>query len=267
MSDTATTDAQTPQAVVDYDLDDEVATITLNRPHRLNAVNTALVEGLCQALETATAARPGAIILRGRGRAFCAGHDLTEDLLDAPEPALRARVQRMQDVTRLMRAAPAPVVASVHGYALGAGCEFALCSDLIIAAADAQFGFPEVGVGLTVTGGISHVLPLAVGLARAKELLLLGERLSAERALSLGLVNRVVAAAELEDATRDLAARLAAQPRTAALLAKQVLDRGAAGTVDAALELEADHALVAMRGADAAAAAAAFRAGRRQAHG
>src|SRR5690606_14179700 len=99
---------------------------------------------------------------------------------------------RTQDIMRLVRTSPAPVIAAVNGYAVGAGCEFALCSDLVVAGQTAKFGFPEVSVGLAVTGGISHVLPLAVGPAVAKELILLGEHFTAQRAMDLGLVNTVV---------------------------------------------------------------------------
>jgi 2-(1,2-epoxy-1,2-dihydrophenyl)acetyl-CoA isomerase len=134
--------------------------------------------------------------------------------------------QRIQDVTRAIRALPAPVIAAVHGYALGAGAEFALGCDLVVASQDARFGFPEVGVGLSVTGGISALLPHTVGLVRAKELLFLGEHLSAEDAHRLGLVNRVVPAGMHEQAALDLAVRLAEQPPAALALAKSLLDRG-----------------------------------------
>ena len=99
---------------------------------------------------------------------------------------------------------PVPVIAAVHGYALGAGCEFALGCDLVVADETAQFGFPEVGVGLSVTGGISSLLPRAIGPARAKELLVLGERFGAGRAAELGLVNRVVPTGQHVDTALEL---------------------------------------------------------------
>ncbi|MFD9813356.1 enoyl-CoA hydratase/isomerase family protein [Streptomyces sp. NPDC059080] len=105
----------------------------------------------------------------------------------------RARLDRIQDVTRLIRDAPFPVVAAVHGYALGAGCEFALSCDLVVAAEGTRFGFPEVGVGLSVTGGVSRLLTGAVGPIKAKELILLGEHFDAQEARRLGLVTRVSA--------------------------------------------------------------------------
>ncbi len=179
-------------APVEYSRDGAIARIHLNRPERLNAVTTALTDGLAEALERATSEDARVIVLAGRGRAFCAGHDLKE-----PEPVetpvqTRVRLEGIQEITRLIRRFPGPVVAAVHGYALGAGCEFALACDVVVAGEDAQLGFPEVGVGLSVTGGISRLLPMLVGWARAKELLLLGERVSGLEAARIGLVARAV---------------------------------------------------------------------------
>jgi enoyl-CoA hydratase/carnithine racemase len=164
---------------VDYTRDDDVAWIHLNRPHRLNAVVPALVDGLIDALERAAREGSRVVVLAGRGRSFCAGHDLKEPVPNETREQTAARVDRIQDVTRLMRDFPGIAIAAVHGHALGAGCEFALGCDLVLADETARFGFPEVGVGLSVTGGVSQLLPRAVGVARAKELLLLGEHLSA----------------------------------------------------------------------------------------
>src|ERR1700728_4035169 len=197
-----------PDVAVDYELTDSVARVYLNRPHRLNAVVPELTAGLAAALARAGQDGARVIVLAGRGRGFCSGHDLKEPL--PPENVLdtRLRVEQIQDVTRAIRRFPGPVIAAVHGYALGAGCEFALGCDLVVAAEDAQFGFPEVSVGLSVTGGISRLLPLLVGPVRAKELLLVGERFGAAAARDLGLVNRVAAAGEHEQAAAALAARL-----------------------------------------------------------
>lgn len=237
-------------SMVDYERVGSVARVWLNRPERLNAENAELVEGLIEALGRAVDDRVGAAVLAGRGRAFCAGHDLTAD---------DGVPQRLADVTRAVRRAPFPVVAAVHGYALGAGCEFALCCDLVIAAEDAVFGFPEVDVGLSVTGGISHVLPLAVGLARAKELILVGERFGAAQAERLGLVNRVVPPEALQAEALALAQRLAGKPAEALAFAKAALDSGAQSTLEQALELETTHALQTLGSHEARAAAARFR--------
>ena len=227
---------------VDYELSESVARVYLNRPHRLNAVVPELTAGLVGALARAGQDKARVVILAGRGRAFCSGHDLKEELPPETVLATRLRVEQIQDVTRAIRRVPGPVVAAVHGYALGAGCEFALGCDLVVASEDARFGFPEVSVGLSVTGGISRLLPLLVGPVRAKELLLLGERFGATRALQLGLVNQVAVAGQHEQAAAVIAARLRDQPRLALALAKQALDRGADSALEEAMAAEVDFA-------------------------
>jgi enoyl-CoA hydratase/carnithine racemase len=244
---------------VTYEHDGGIAVITLNRPHRLNAVVPELVEQLCAALGQARLDGVAACVLTGAGRAFCAGHDLKQEHEPITDDEDRRRLHRMQDVTRLIRQAPFPVIAAVHGYALGAGCEFALCCDLVVASSDAQFGFPEVGVGLGVTGGISRLLPLAVGMARAKELVLLGERFGAGRALELGLVNRVVEPGQHLRYAMELAARLRDRPRGALARAKLALDLGPESGTEAAFEVEIANALALHQGSDAQDAARVFR--------
>ena len=228
---------------VDYAYADGVAHVHLDRPDRLNAVVPALVDELVDALDRATG-EARVVVLAGRGRAFCAGHDLKEPTPVETPVETRVRLERIQDVTRRIRAFPGVVIAAVHGYALGAGCEFALGCDLVVAGDDARFGFPEVGVGLSVTGGISALLPRIVGPFRAKELLLLGEHLSAADAAGLGLVNRIVPAGEHEDAAHDLARRIVAQPPTSAGLAKRTIDLGFAADLESAMATETEHALI-----------------------
>jgi 2-(1,2-epoxy-1,2-dihydrophenyl)acetyl-CoA isomerase len=227
---------------VDYELSEAVARVYLNRPHRLNAVVPELTAGLVAALARAGEDGARVVVLAGRGRAFCSGYDLKEELPPETVLATRLRVEQIQDVTRAIRRFPGPVIAAVHGYALGAGCEFALGCDLVVAAEDAQFGFPEVSVGLSVTGGLSRLLPLLVGPVRAKELLMLGERFGAARALELGLVNQVAVAGQHEQAAAVIAARLREQPRLALALAKQALDRGADCALEEAMAAEVDFA-------------------------
>lgn len=244
-----------PGPVVSYEREGAVAVVTLDRPERLNAVNMALIEGLCAGLERARSEGAGAVVLTGAGRAFCAGHDFTQ----ATEPDLeqaRANLQRLQDVTRAIRSLSGPVIAAVHGYALGAGCEFALTSDLVVAARDAVFGFPEVEVGLAATGGITFLLPLIVGPSRAKELLFSGRRLGAEEAYALGLVTLLA-----DDARRtalDLARDLAAKPAAALGWAKHCLDLGPEGDIEAAYAREVEASLALRDSADAREAAARF---------
>ena len=163
----------------------------------------------------------------------------------------------MQDVTRKVQQLPAPVIAAVHGFALGAGCEFALCCDLVAAHSSAVFGFPEVEVGLSVTGGISHLLPLAVGAAKAKELVLLGGRIDATGGVATGVGER--GQRRRAGAGRRVGGRARAPARLAVSLAKAALDRGPHGGIDAAYELEIVDSLALRETPEAAAAAAAFR--------
>jgi enoyl-CoA hydratase/carnithine racemase len=225
----------------------ETGVIRLNRPHRLNAVTPELVTDLRDALDEACAAGVRALVLAGTGRAFCAGHDLKADPEVLGPVAGRERLDRIQDVTRRIRRAPFPVIAAVHGYALGAGCEFALGCDLVVADETAQFGFPEVSVGLSVTGGISRLLTLTLGPVKAKELILLGQRFGAAEAARLGLVTRLVPEGEHEAVALALAATLAAQPPFALALAKQLIDQGVDGTVEEAFAREVSGALLTER--------------------
>jgi enoyl-CoA hydratase/carnithine racemase len=233
--------------VVEYELRDAIARIHLNRPARLNAVTPELTESLLTALTRAHDDGAAAIVLAGRGRAFCAGHDLKEPVPAEGVLDTRRRIERLQDVTRTIRDFPGIAIAAVHGYALGAGCEFALVCDLVVADADAQFGFPEVGVGLSVTGGISSLLPKLVGPARAKEMLVLGDRIPAARAAELGMINQVAPAGKHEECALALAARVADRPAVATSLAKRVLDLGLPASLDEALATEVDHAILTSR--------------------
>src|ERR1700730_1779351 len=132
-----------------------VATIALNRPESLNAINVELLAGLVDALRKARDAR--AIVLMGNGRAFCVGEDLKQTLAPRTGEAseLRDAFEQLQEVTRLITSVQCPVLAAVQGYAVGGGAELALAADLVVAAPDAQFRFPEVPIGHAVTGGIS----------------------------------------------------------------------------------------------------------------
>ncbi|GHF44142.1 enoyl-CoA hydratase/carnithine racemase [Amycolatopsis bartoniae] len=231
---------------------DAVAQVRLNRPERLNAVSPALVDDLLAALDAVARSDARAVVLSGRGRAFCAGHDLKEPPAEGDS---RARLERLQDVTRRLRALRQPVIAAVHGYAIGAGAEFALGCDLILAAEDAVFAFPEAGLGLSVTGAASRLLPQLVGPLKAKELLLLGERVPAAEARRLGLVNAVVP--DVHAKATEWAERVAGHPAGSVALAKRALDAGI--DVEAALELEVSHALVTEHTPEVARSAEAFR--------
>jgi 2-(1,2-epoxy-1,2-dihydrophenyl)acetyl-CoA isomerase len=201
---------------VQLQIDGGVAWITLNRPEALNAWTRELGEDLDAALDSA-AEEPEAraIVLTGAGRAFSSGADLKagDDLDEDGRPNVLTRLRETYNPLILrVRTMPKPVVAAVNGPAVGIGCSLALAADLIVAAESAYFLLAFVNIGLGLDGGASTFLAARLGHARAFELAYLGERLSAERALEWGLINRVVPGAELAAEAGALAARLAAGP-------------------------------------------------------
>ena len=176
-----------------------VRVITLNRPDRLNAIVPELVTDLLSMLtEAANDETVRAVILRGAGRAFCSGDDLQNETGTLAQT--QAFVEGIQDVSRAILLGPKPVVAAVHGWAVGGGlewvmnCDFAVCSD------ETRFFFPEVSLGLFPTGGATSILPRLVGLQRARELMLFGEQFDAQQAHDWGLIWNVVPEDSLLDA-------------------------------------------------------------------
>ena len=187
-----------------------VRRLTMNRPRALNALNGELVEAMSEAIRTAGGDETvRAVIVRGAGRAFCAGYDLNEDAEGGEHDArswheeLAMSTERMLEFTEC----PKPTIAQVHSYCLAGGADLMLACDLAVVADDARFGYVDIRFG---SGVVSMFLPWVVGVRRAKELLFTGEdRLSADEALRLGMVNRVVPADELDDATLALANEIA----------------------------------------------------------
>ena len=238
-------DSRQPQGqFATYRLDDGIAVIRLNRPERLNAASPELVADLKRGLERAAAERAVVTVITGAGRAFCAGHDLKAESLPPDSEEVLEHLQNVQDITRLLRSASTVSIAAVHGYALGAGIEFALSCDFIVADESTTFGFPEVSVGLSVTGGISYLLPQAVGLPMAKELIMLGEPFSAEKALSLGLINRVTAPGDHLRVAEELAQRIRTLPRQALTLAKEAFESAVRVDMEMAMAREIENALL-----------------------
>jgi 2-(1,2-epoxy-1,2-dihydrophenyl)acetyl-CoA isomerase len=218
-----------------------VALLRLNRPETLNALDRALVSALGDALGRVTA-DPGvrAIVLTGEGGAFCSGADLKEALRDLDGGAsLAERLAAFQRNVRLITSATQPVIAAVDGAAVGFGADLALACDLRLLSERAYFEEKFVGIGLMPDGGGTFHLPRLLGLGRALELLLLGERLTAGRAVELGLGLRVVPPGELVVQALALAARLAEGPPLALARIKQATRASLVGDLDAALEREA----------------------------
>jgi enoyl-CoA hydratase len=218
-------------------------TVTINRPSKLNALNARVLAELTQLFQSLEAATPDtrmrAAILTGAGeKAFVAGADIAEmsGLSAAQGYAFSAAGHRLG---RLMEDASFPIIAAVNGFALGGGCELALCADYIFASDSAKFGQPETSLGLMPGFGGTQRLSRRVGLARARELVYAGEPISAEHALSIGLVNRVVPAAELMTVSEEHARRIAEQAPLAVASSKRALNRGFDADLAAACELEA----------------------------
>jgi enoyl-CoA hydratase len=220
-----------------------VATLTVNRPSKLNALNAQVLAELLQAFQALEAApadtRVRAAILTGAGeKAFVAGADIAEM---AGSSAAQGYVFSAAGhrLGRLMEDVSFPIIAAVNGFALGGGCELALCADYIFAAEHAKFGQPETGLGLIPGFGGTQRLSRRVGLGRARELVYSGEPISAADALRIGLVNRVFPAAELLARTEQHAERIAGQAPLAVAAAKRVLNRGYDADLASACELEA----------------------------
>jgi enoyl-CoA hydratase/carnithine racemase len=251
-----------------YTEKDGVATLTLDRPDRLNALTFEVYGELTDTFaRLAGRASVRAVILRGAGEAFCTGgdvHDIIGPLLQAT-PAERARFTRMTcELVRRIRDLPQPVIASVHGACAGAGAAIALACDLRVASVEARFGFLFVRVGLCGADmGAAWLLPRVVGAGRAAELLMTGELIDAAEAHRIGLVNRVVPASELDGAARELAGRLAAGPSHGLAQTKRALDREAGMDLAQALESEAAVQAVCMEHADFTEGFQAFRQKRR----
>src|SRR6187551_872053 len=190
-----------------------VALLTLNRPQSLNALNAPLLDELRQAiLQIRDDSSLRAVIITGAGsRAFAAGADLKELSVLSPM-AMQAYAQTGQRVFDLVEHLGKPVVAAVNGFALGGGCELAMACTLRVAADTARFGQPEINLGLIPGFAGTQRLARLVGKAKAMELILTGNPIPASEALAIGLVNRVVPAANLMSEARALAAELAAKP-------------------------------------------------------
>ncbi|MBM3517298.1 MAG: enoyl-CoA hydratase/isomerase family protein [Alphaproteobacteria bacterium] len=219
-----------------------VCTITLSRPHRLNAINHELLDGLSAALAEADAdPETRVVVLHGAGRAFCAGDDLKEfGGQSATAAAARQHIERIQDITRALVCGDKVVVGAVHGWAVGGGLEWTINCDLTIMADDARCFFPEIPLGLFVTGGVTAILPRLAGLQRAKAAILLGERFDAHGALALGIAWKVVPGAALMAEAEAVAARIAALPARAVGDLKRIMNRAATLDFDAVLALETD---------------------------
>jgi len=217
-----------------------VAVVTMNRPKAKNALDAALLSALRDSLQQlGEDAATRAIVLTGAGGAFCAGADLKAAMTD-PEAFsnLDQTMTRYHSVIRAIVNAPKPVIAMVEGPAVGFGCDMALACDMRFLATDAYLEERFVKIGLMPDGGGSFWLPRLVGLGKAMELMLTGDRISADQALALGLANRVVGSDVLRDETMKLADKLSKGPPLAFAAIKQAVRASLGGTIDDALDRE-----------------------------
>lgn len=223
-------------------IDDAIATIAFNRPQVLNALDDEMIlafRNACERIGTDDAIR--CVVLRGEGSAFLAGGDVAMFAAHADElPRLSLALARELHFGILaLRRMPKPVLASVHGAVAGAGVSIMAACDLAIAADDARFTAAYSAIGVSPDGGASYFLARCLGPRRALEFLLLSEPVDAQAALRLGLVNRVVPAAELGEATKRLATRLARGPTRAYAETKRLVDAAADAPLEQQLEAEA----------------------------
>lgn len=217
---------------------DNIATITVNRPDKLNALNDRTIAELGAAIDECTAREDvGGIILTGAGRAFVAGADIAE-LAKNDAISARALSERGQRVFRRFELSTKPVIAAVNGFALGGGCELAMACHMRIASDAAKFGQPEVKLGLIPGYGGTQRLPRLVGRGPALQLLLTGEIIDANEALRLGLVNRIVPGAELLDTVKTLLRSMLANAPMALAHCIAMVNQGQDVSLDAALAAE-----------------------------
>ena len=247
-------------AVSTEDAGDGVRVVTLNRPHRLNAITPELLEDLIAALQAADrdpAVR--ALVLTGAGRAFCAGDDLKEfGSQSKDEATTRAYIERIQDVTRAMLLGDTPVIGAVRGWAVGGGLEWMINCDFAIAAEGTRFFFPEIALGVFVTGGVTELLPRLVGLQRARELIMLGEHFDAAQARDWGLLSKVVPDAQLMPEALALARRIAALPPGPVRDLRRILARRSGGALEIAMAAETEATIRGFLDPETAKRAAAF---------
>jgi enoyl-CoA hydratase/carnithine racemase len=225
---------------VRLELADDVATVTLARPEALNAISTTLATALADTFEALAAGRPPAraVVLAASGdRAFCAGADLRERHGFSDDDWLAQREVFRRGFAAVRRC-PLPTVAAVGGVAFGGGAELALSCDLVVAAEDARFALPEVGLGLIPGGGGTQLLARRAGRAVARDLILTGRPIEAEEALRLGVADRLVPAGKALAAALELAGELATRSPTALRLAKRAIETGTDLPLEDGIEVE-----------------------------
>jgi 2-(1,2-epoxy-1,2-dihydrophenyl)acetyl-CoA isomerase len=250
----------TDHEMVDLTIEGGVATVVMNRPDALNALNMQLKEELADVWRVLVeSSEVRAVLLTGAGRAFSTGGDIKQMDPDRGPDVTRKRMAKLlRDTVIPLARLEKPVVAAVNGHAHGLGLSLALACDIVYAADSAVLSMAFTRVGLAPDGGASYFLPRLVGLARAKELMFTGRRLTAGEALELGLVGRVLPDEELMPAALDLASTLAEGATVALGAAKRLLNESAMHSIEEMAELEAYGQAIAMSSDDHREGIAAF---------
>ncbi|MHB8916791.1 MAG: enoyl-CoA hydratase-related protein [Desulfocucumaceae bacterium] len=223
------------------DREGQIAILAFNRPGAMNALSTQMAMELLAALEELELDEEifAAVLTAVGDKAFCVGADLKERKTMSREDMKKQRALFVKTFTALAEF-PKPVAAAVNGFALGGGCEFALCCDFIIASEKASFGLPEVGLAIIPGGGGTQLLPRVIGRNRAKELIFTGRRLPAREALDLGLVNHVAPAEKLMEKTMEIMREITGNGPIALQQAKRAINLGLELELHTALALEAE---------------------------
>lgn len=228
--------------LIEYGVSEGVATITLNRPRSYNALNEKILQEMSDALQHCRQDDGiRVVVLRGAGKHFCSGGDVKwmKEVLDGDRAGSIDRlVEVLHGTVNALRELEKPVLASIRGFATGAGFSLALACDLRIGSETARFSQAYVNIGLSPDGGSTYFLPRVVGTARAAELIFSGRVIDATEALALGILNEVVADGELDARTGELARKLAQAPTRALGMAKRLLDRSLSSTLEEQLERE-----------------------------
>ena len=223
-----------------YREDGAVATIQLNRPAKKNAFNAQMRREMGELLhDLAEKTGVRAVVITGGDEIFCAGADIAEIEGTMSAEAAYKHAREFQILFDQVEGLPQPVIAAVSGWALGGGCEFALAADFRIASETARFGLPEIKIGAFPGGGGTQRLSRLIGVARAKEMILIGDPVSAEQALASGLITQVVKKEQLMESARQLAEKLAALPRLALQASKMLINRSQEVDLATGLEFEA----------------------------
>jgi enoyl-CoA hydratase/carnithine racemase len=247
----------TGERLVAVDRRGAACVVTLQRERKLNALSSALERALAEALEDDRVRDAASVVVTGGGRAFSAGADVAE-LRERDPASILAYYRATGAVYERVAALPQPTIAAIAGHCLGGGLELALACDFRVADATASFGLPEVGIGILPSSGGTQRIARLVGTARAKELVLLGERFGAEQARELGLVTELAGAGQALERALELAGRIAALPPVAVAVAKQTIDAMPEASREAGLAIERlAYGLLAQTD-DAREAAAAF---------